>query len=159
MKIKRVTRKWTRKDGTQVIRNYTYTRNSKYSDVNHTLLTKEGTTTKFYDKLVERLREAYGADAESYINQLDTKINKARKTHKAYTEATFRSQMADSARERYFFNMGGDIDEIASELKINRDILADDAYWEHDNFTYNGFVYSFKFDYDNGGISWVRRPQ
>ena len=158
MKIKRVTRKWTRKDGTEVIRNYTYTKNSKYSDVNHTLLTKEGNTTKFYDKLVNRLREAYGEDAESYINQLDTKINKARATHKAYTEATFRSQMADSARERYFFNMGGDIDEISAELKINRDILANDNYWNHDDFTYNGFVYSFKFDYDNGGISWVRKP-
>ena len=159
MKIKRVTRKWTRKDGTQVIRNYTYTRNSKYSDVNHTLLTKEGNKTKFYDKLVEKLREAYGDDVESYINMLDTKMNSALKNHKAYTEATFRSQMADSARERYFFNMGGDIDEIAAELKINRDILADDAYWKGDDFTYNGFIYSFKFDYDNGGISWVKRPQ
>ena len=127
MKIKRVTRKWTRKDGTQVIRNYTYTRNSKYSDVNHTLLTKEGTKTKFYDKLVERLRESYGADAESYIEMLNAKMNSALKKHKAYTEATFRSQMTDSARERYFFNMGGDIDEIASELKINRDILANSS--------------------------------
>ena len=36
------------------------------------------------------------------------------------------------------YRKGYDVYEIAAELKINRDILADDAYWEQDNFTYNG---------------------
>ena len=159
MKIKRVTRTWIRKDGTIVTRNYTYTKNSKYSDVNHILMTKEGTRTKFYDQLKNKLQEAYGADADSYISQLDSWMNDAEKKNKAFSEATFRSKLEDSKREKYFFNMGGDIDEIAAELGTTREVLAADANWDHDNFKFNGWVYTFKFDYDNGGISWVRKPQ
>lgn len=163
MKIHRVERKWFRKNGTLVVRNYTYTKNSKYSDVNHKLTIKRDgkfEKTKFYDKLVERLRDEYKSDAEAYINLLDSKINSASHNGKEYSQATFMSQLKDTQREKYFFNMGGDIDEIADELGVSREDLIDEngEHWKGDTFIFDGFAYTFKFDYDNGGISWIRKP-
>ena len=158
MKFKTIKRTYfSKKLGKNVTKEYTYafTQSNKYRKGDKVLLTPSGNLTNAYQKYHKELEDRYGKhSAEVY--DLEAQIFDAKLKHKGYSESTFESHVLDTARERYFYNMGGDIEQVSEDMGISVEDLKDDKNWQGDLFTYNDITYLFSFDYDFGGVTWRR---
>lgn len=170
-RFKQITRIYTKKDGTQVVRTYSYrVKDGKHERVKtgygatgkHKLLNKNGKKTKYFDQYVDSIKnnkDLSSDEKRSLINELNAYTEKYRREGKALTNATFESHMIDNSVDRFIYNLGGDIEQVSEELGISEEDLRNPYNWDfQDNtFTINGMQYMFSFDYDNGGVSWKLR--
>ena len=66
-------------------------------------------------------------------------------------------QLIESKRniERYIYNMGGDPDELASQIGVNRDTLLNENNWSDSTFSFNDNKFSLDVRYEDGVVKWT----
>lgn len=158
---------WSKKKGKYVTKVYKYqgykttTRSSK-------LLVKNDKLTKYGKEVREAMVKKLGKPFEAKVDEL---------LHGAENlkESTFMAQMEnaleqaeskslDNSRAKirtFIYNMGGDVEDLASDLGITKKELLDEKNWRFVNseeayFTMNGYEYSFYFKYEENEIRWQR---
>ena len=149
---------------------YSYSEGKGYGTRVGKLMFKSGKTTKLYDKLVKEIKTKYKEwQADRLIKDLNTHINKAREKHTIYELNTFLShlrgvefdeemhQLIESKRniERYIYNMGGDPDELASQIGVSRDTLLNENNWSDSTFSFNDNKFSLDVRYEDGVVKWT----
>ena len=62
--------------------------------------------------------------------------------------------MSETATERFIYNMGGDIDDIAEDFRVDRSEIIDADNWDFDEsiLTIGGRKFQFKFDYKSHSV-------
>ena len=133
-----------------------------YGVNNHKLLNKNGKTTKYYDKYVEAIKNNKDMSEDQKTDmllELNVEIGSARRHNQDLTTSRFESHYLDNRIDRYIYNMGGDIESLAEDMGLEVEDLRNNDNWDWttNTFKFDGVLYTFKFDYEGGGVTWVAK--
>ncbi len=169
IKYKTVRRKYVTKSGEIKLYTYNYRvvegKHKKvvgYGVNNHKLLNKNGKTTKYYDKYVEAIKKNKDMDEaqkRDMLLELDVEMFSAKNKGEELTTSRFESHYLDNKIDRYIYNMGGDIDALAEDMGLRVEDLRNNDNWDWitNTFKFDGVLYTFKFDYEGGGVTWAAK--
>lgn len=148
MKSRTVKRRWIRKDGTVVIREYTYKQGR--SRKGKVLVNDKGVVIqKNVNKFKAEIMNSKLSDAEkrTLVSDLDARIRQRKKSKHKLTTTGFAGLQQDQEIERLFANAGYSIEEAAKEYGIDELALRDAGNWAGETFNYGGVSYAFNFNY------------
>lgn len=148
MKAHTVKRSWMRKDGTIVVREYTYkqgrSRKGKVLVSNKGVVNQKNVTKFKNDIMNSKLSDA---EKRTLLADLDARIRQRKKSKHKLTTTGFAGLQQEQEIERLFANAGYSIEEAAKEYGIDESALRDAENWTGEIFTYDGITYTFNFNY------------
>lgn len=166
---------WSKKKGKYIEKKYTYDyKGYKTTTRSSKLLVKNGKLTDYGKEVREAMVTKLGKPFEAKVDEL---LHKVVNKDKSLKESTFMSQIEnaleqaeskslnkDNSRAKlrtFIYNMGGDVEDLASDLGITKKELLDEKNWRFVNseeayFTFGGYEYSFYFKYEENEIRWQR---
>lgn len=172
---RRVKRTWfNKKLGKKITKVYEY-KGYKTTKRSQKLIVKNGKLTKYGKEYKEALIRKLGND---FRYKVEEKIFVAEKNDANLKESTLVGQIeraleqaenkySDDSASRskirgFIYNMGGDVDDLAIDLGIDKKTLLDESNWRFVNseeayFTFGGYQYSFNFKYEENTIVWQRK--
>ena len=123
----------------------TYTELIKDIDNNYS----EAQATQIKDDLVQHL---VGAAEEGVDYQMSTFFS-----HMQGMQFNEKNELVSSKRNRlrYIYNMGGDPDELASQIGVSTGELLNEDNWDGDEFSFGGRKYILDVRYQDGVVRWV----
>ena len=116
---------------------------------------KDGKITKYGEEYIkEYMKDLSISDR----NDLEDKLNEWKRKGTTVTVEKLKSHLSETKIERFIYNMGGEMDELAADLGVKEEELLDMQKWDdwdsNPTFTYEGVTYEFTFDYDTHSLTW-----
>lgn len=176
-----VTRRYTKKSGELVVKQYTYKISDNglerikadkgyFANTNKKFVHKNGRETEYLQQYrldIQNDKNLTDLQKEKMTKELDTWVSNAKLSGKSLTQSNFESHyigLEGNKISRYIYNMGGDIDEVAEDMGVDPSVLLKESNWKFTDdegnkldkpiFNYAGTDYIFTFDYNSGGIRW-----
>ena len=117
---------------------------------------KNGKITKYGQEWLDEYKR--GLDLEDR-NDLQARLLSWHRQGETITAEKIKSVLKDTKVERYLYNMGGEPDDIADEIGIDRSEFFNADNWDFREsiFTFDGETYEFSFDYSTHNISWRKQ--
>lgn len=162
--MKKVTRRYRKKDGTLVEKTYEYGSyyRPKDSTKGYNLITKSKSgKVSVRRKNVEKLKKEIDlddrfTDAEKkwMKNDLETQVELRAKSGKTLTSTGYMGTLTSTKADKFFANMGRSTDDIAAEMGVDEDVLRDEKNWDGDSFTDPATGIAYFFDFKYVGTLW-----
>ena len=117
-------------------------------------LVKNGKVTQYGEEWLQE----YSRNLDlSDRNELRAILYKAQRDKETITIEGLTSRLSDTKIERFIYNMGGEVDDLAEDLGVEEEDLLDTTKWRNwdsnPTFEYDGVTYEFTFDYDTHSIT------
>ena len=116
---------------------------------------KDGKLTKYGRDYIEEYKRGLSISDK---NDLDDKLNEWKRKGETVTVEKLTSHLSKTQIERYIYNMGGEVEDLAADLGVDEEELLDKQRWKHwdttPTFEFEGVTYEFTFDYATHSITW-----
>lgn len=151
---RKVVRRYKLKSGKTVTKTYYYNQynvNGRTKSRSEKNIVWRGKLTKYGEKWQKEYNKHLSIDEKS---ELQDYINDAIHDKKTMTSTKLKSKLSENQVERYIYNMGGDIDDLAEDFGVDRGEIIDAENWDFDEsiLTIDGRKFQFKFDYKSHSI-------
>ena len=118
-------------------------------------LVKNGKVTKYGEEWLEEYRKKLDFSDQ---NELRAILYKAQRNKETITIEGLTSRLSNTKIERFIYNMGGEVEDLAADLGVDEEDLLDTTRWKkwdsNPTFEFDGVTYEFTFDYDTHSIKW-----
>lgn len=118
-------------------------------------LVKNGKVTQYGEEWLEEYKRNLDFSDQ---NELRAILYKAQRNRETITIEGLTSRLSNTKIERFIYNMGGEVDDLAADLGVEEEELLDQQRWKNwdsnPTFEFEGVTYEFTFDYDTHSITW-----